>query len=179
MIDFFYQIYVWFYALTIQKVLGFLLLALFIWGFLRANLRTKTFSEINVVLLVISIMLITYAVLFRTSNYRQVYLKPFYKLVLAKKNPEEYREALMNAILFMPFGMTLPNLFFRDRPGKGLLLGVGVGFVLSIIFEALQYVFCLGTVETDDVISNTLGVLLGGTHILFAKLVRKLYADDR
>ena len=35
------------------------------------------------------------------------------------------------------------------------------GFLLSVAIESFQYYFCLGRAETDDVICNTLGCVLG------------------
>ena len=35
------------------------------------------------------------------------------------------------------------------------------GFLLSVVIESFQYCLCLERAETDDVICNTLGCMLG------------------
>ncbi|WP_442973818.1 VanZ family protein [Ruminococcus sp. 1001136sp1] len=41
------------------------------------------------------------------------------------------------------------------------MLCVVSGFLLSVVIESFQYCLCLGRAETDDVICNTLGCMLG------------------
>ncbi|WP_442973665.1 VanZ family protein [Ruminococcus sp. 1001136sp1] len=41
------------------------------------------------------------------------------------------------------------------------ILCVVSGFLLSVVIESFQYCLCLGRAETDDVICNTLGCMLG------------------
>ena len=47
-------------------------------------------------------------------------------------------------------------------------------FLFSFVIETVQYAFSLGVSETDDVINNTLGALLGYLiTYLFYKLLNK------
>lgn len=89
-----------------------------------------------------------------------VMLRPLYSFYLARtENREYYRTMLMNVFLFFPLGLTLP---FGLSGGKHpVLCSLALGMLLSIGIETLQYIFSLGWAETDDVIMNTLGVLVG------------------
>lgn len=91
-----------------------------------------------------------------------VNLLPLHSFYLARtENQEYYRSMLMNVLLFFPLGLTLPfGLAGRKRP---VLLSLAIGAALSVCIEALQYFLRIGWTETDDVIMNTLGVLLGSS----------------
>lgn len=61
-----------------------------------------------------------------------------------------------NIAAFIPFGVLLP-LLYRVRFGKFISL-----FVLTIlVLETLQALTYLGSFDIDDVISNTLGAVIG------------------
>lgn len=52
--------------------------------------------------------------------------------------------------------------------------GILYGFLLSVTVELLQYVFCLGYCEMDDVLHNTIGAAIGvlafkAIHLLLRK----------
>lgn len=89
-----------------------------------------------------------------------VRLVPFYSFYLARtENREFYRTMIMNVLLFFPLGLTLPFVLAgRKHP---ILLSITVGALLSVCIEGVQYFLRIGWTETDDVIMNTLGVLLG------------------
>ena len=65
-------------------------------------------------------------------------------------------QVYMNVFLFIPFGFLIP--FTSKRTFFQVLL---IGCCLSITIEALQYIFALGLCETDDVIHNTFGTIIG------------------
>lgn len=67
-----------------------------------------------------------------------------------------------NVLAFVPFGMLLPLLVRWARSfGKTLMLG----FEFSLLVEILQLFSKVGSFDVDDIILNTLGVLIG--HVLF------------
>ena len=66
----------------------------------------------------------------------------------------------LNIIMFVPMGIFLFAMFpkvFRKNVVRMLLCGAAV----SLIIEAGQGIFKLGHVQSDDVIANTFGVLVG------------------
>ena len=70
---------------------------------------------------------------------------------------EMFGENILNVLLFMPIGFLsgcgLQGMTFK----KALFLGGG----FSVFIELLQFVFKKGFCETDDVIHNVLGCLIG------------------
>ena len=61
-----------------------------------------------------------------------------------------------NVLLFIPIGFFLP-MIIKKPFFMPLIAGVGV----SVTIELLQLVLRRGTCETDDVISNSIGLLIG------------------
>lgn len=166
------QLYIWFYALKIWQVLGILLAVFLVWVFLTIRLKGSHKSLLRVLsagLLFVSLAVISYVVLKRNVQIREVHLQPFYKITMAQKNIEAYREALMNAILFVPIGLTVPHILPPAwKNGKRFLMTVLIALTFSAVLEISQYLFSLGTSETDDVICNTVGTALGALHFLLA-----------
>lgn len=108
----------------------------------------------------------------RTPGDYELVLTPFAALAAARRQPELYREMLMNVFLFFPLGLTLSNALPR-RWGHWRRIGVTTlaGCLLSAGIEYAQYRFCLGMAETDDVLCNTLGALLGAGSLLIAHAI--------
>ncbi len=110
------------------------------------------------------ILLICYFTLFRgSSGTRQIMLEPFWSY--RKWSAADVRwQIYMNIFLFVPLGGGLKSLGVKHA----VLIALGV----SVLVEALQYLFALGFCETDDVINNTLGALLGsGLYMLSNKFI--------
>ncbi len=64
---------------------------------------------------------------------------------------------IMNAVVFIPIGLLTAMLLHNVR-WWGMSL---IGLSLSISIEGLQYILQKGVCETDDVIHNTSGCMLG------------------
>ena len=83
------------------------------------------------------------------------------------------REILLNILVYVPLGLLLPSIL-PERCRRGavtLLCGIG----LSLLTEALQYITRRGYCETDDLIHNTAGTLLGlGLWMLGTLMLRRL-----
>ena len=68
-----------------------------------------------------------------------------------------------NVLAFVPFGIFLPLLIRKARMfGKTLLLG----FEFSLFVEIVQLFSRVGSFDVDDILLNTLGVVLG--YLFFA-----------
>lgn len=90
---------------------------------------------------------------------------------------EFYREMLMNAFLYFPFGLTLSTLLSsthlmnsgenkKDKNKSGKVIGpvsltISIGFLISITIESWQYFAGTGLAQGTDVIMNTLGCAIG------------------
>ena len=69
-----------------------------------------------------------------------------------------WRNLILNIAAFIPFGIMLPLL---SEKLQRLWKTVGIGFAFTIAIECVQYITARGQASTDDIINNTLGVLIG------------------
>lgn len=99
---------------------------------------------------------------------------------MARENREFYREMLMNAILFIPIGLTMPHILPQHwKTGTRVVFTVVLAMVFSMALESLQYLFSVGTTEVDDVIFNTLGALIGMLQLPMISLLKNAFAGRR
>lgn len=156
-----------FYCLPLSQVLCIMVCLLIIWTTLTHFLKRKMYSGwniFNIILCAFSFLLIIKMTLWgRSVGTRELELRPFYTLTTISYNDEAIRTLLMNVILFVPYGLTIPYVAETIIKGKGYRWSpcVASGFLISVAIELLQYCFCLGRAETDDVICNTMGCALG------------------
>ena len=115
----------------------------------------------------------------RATSERELILLPFYSFYQAIEQPEYYRVMLMNVILFEPIGLTLP-FALSERKCKKFFWVIGLGFLISVCVEGIQYVFCIGRAEIDDVICNTFGCTIGtGAYLIYQKrTVLRKYLEE-
>jgi len=69
-----------------------------------------------------------------------------------------WRNLILNILMFVPFGILLPLLSDKF---KRLWKIVCIGFAASVLIESVQFMTGRGQASTDDVITNTLGALIG------------------
>lgn len=160
------------YSRSLIGVLVAMPLLLAVWGALSARVAERQWRPGNLALLLMSAAVILYATLFSRAEGGGLILTPFAALAAARVQPELYREMLMNVFLFFPLGLTLSNALPR-RWNRWLRIGVTTlaGCLLSAGIEYAQYRFSLGMAETDDVLCNTLGALLGAASLLVAHAI--------
>lgn len=157
------------YVSDISIVIIATLIAMLLWPVLAVLLK-RQMRILSSVVAVLSVMVILYATVFsRGESSFGVELFPFASFIRAFEQPEAYRSMFMNLVLFVPIGLSLPFVF-RGKISKKVLLTVLFGFVLSVTIEMSQYLFALGFAETDDIICNTLGTIVGGCDYLILKL---------
>ena len=166
------------YALPLRQVCALMVIILFLWSFgqLRSGWELRAWQKTNAVLTALSLAAIVFStVLHRTSIDRPIILIPFYSFVLARRQPEYYREMLMNVLLFLPRGLTLSAALPERMPIRRRIgLTVLVGLVMSLAVELTQLLFRLGTAEVDDLLTNTSGALLGALHLPLGRVLRRL-----
>ncbi len=63
-----------------------------------------------------------------------------------------------NIIMFIPMGMLLPSAFKRFRK---FYKCVFVCFCLTVFIELVQLIFSIGYFELDDIMTNTVGGIIG------------------
>ena len=100
-------------------------------------------------------------VLFREPSAKRGYnLMPFWSYWDYGEHSyfmEMFGENILNMLLFVPIGF-LAGCGLRGMTFKRVLL---LGGGLSVFIELLQFIFKKGFCETDDVIHNVLGCIIG------------------
>ena len=76
---------------------------------------------------------------------------------------------LGNIAVMIPFGYALPSLFGQGK--KRPILYVFIGMFFSILVEIAQLFTHTGTCDVDDVILNTIGVIVG--YLIYSIFHRK------
>ena len=71
------------------------------------------------------------------------------------KNNQALRQILFNMLLFVPLGAIVRALT------RKVWVTVAIGIGLSVLAEGLQFATGLGFADIDDVISNSVGLLIG------------------
>lgn len=143
---------------TIWLTMLFLLILWTVVG--RKTKRRIIWKRFNGVVFLGIMAAILYVTLFdRGERPQEPVWIPFYSFVEAKIQPELYRSMLMNIFLFLPFGLSLPNIL--PKKAHPVAATIAFAMLLSMGIEAAQLVYGLGRCEVDDVIMNTLGAAMG------------------
>ncbi len=173
---FFHQIYIlpaWFIIILI-------LIALTIWRSCAAFADKKgalhIWRYINSVLLIMVLCVIVGMTLRNRSTPQNSITWDFWgKWEAAKRQPELYREMLMNVFLFVPFGLTMPFAVYNPRKRKcwpAVIVSIWFGFLFSALIECLQLVYSRGHAEPEDVICNTIGAVIGTISFILWAVIR-------
>lgn len=159
------------YRLPLSVVWCLIAFAVIVWALLMRWLsgrHPRVAKYGNLALVVVALGGILYITVLRNNPGKQeLILQPFQSFIEAKQQKEMYREMLMNVLLFVPFGLTVPfaltpvkdAVFQRNTRYAVIVLLITIA--LSVSIEAVQYHYALGRCETDDVLCNTLGALFG------------------
>lgn len=159
-------IFQYIYTRPLNIIILVMIMGVGIWCLLNRWIKYK-FSNSNVckninlfgtVSIIITIICST--VIIRGEGTEEVILIPFHFFYEAQNQPELYRSMFMNIFLFFPLGLTLP-FALPEKWNRRALITILFSMVLSITIEYLQYHYHLGRAETDDVICNTLGAIIG------------------
>jgi glycopeptide antibiotics resistance protein len=120
----------------------------------KVNNVTKRLTTVLFIIYLIAlcwILLFKLGVRFSYMENRNVNLIPFREpLILSGEN-------ILNVVVFVPLGIYAGVLFTRWRFGKKLFFF----FFISLLVEALQFILAVGAFDSTDVITNTLGGIIG------------------
>lgn len=150
------------YAQPLYLVVAEMILLIILWAWFKNRYGKLLWWKLfNLAVFVLAVSAILYSTVYsRTESYKVPVFIPFHSFYQAKTEPEIYRAMLMNLFLFEPIGLSLPNIL--PKKANPVVATVIIAMLLSVFIEAIQYYFCLGRCETDDVIMNTLGAAVGG-----------------
>ena len=83
----------------------------------------------------------------------------------------EWRNIILNIMMFVPFGVLLP---FVSKKFQAFWKTYLAGFLFTVLIEITQLLFHLGICELDDLMNNTVGAMIGyGFYRLFVLVVKK------
>lgn len=169
--------YLWIYCKPLWEIGVLAFLAILVWTFGAIFAKNKRIWQIlNGVIGAFLFLMILYKLLLeRTpSGERVLYLEPFHFFRTGNLNEEYGRMLVMNTFLFFPFGLCLSMALPKKIPlALRVLITVLVGVIYSIWGETTQYFTGRGTAETDDVIFNSVGMLIGTIPIILEHIILK------
>lgn len=83
--------------------------------------------------------------------------------------PRDWRNIILNIALFVPFGFLLP---FGIQRLRKFWITYLIGFFISLGIESIQYGLKIGLFELDDIMDNTIGMMIGyGCFALLSTLI--------
>jgi glycopeptide antibiotics resistance protein len=118
--------------------------------------------------LVLLVWIILFKLQFNISDIdqiRRVNLIPFYYST-ASGNRFHISEVMDNVIIFIPFGVLLSMLYDKMNAGKKFILI----FCTSLFLEIMQFILSIGSTDITDLITNSLGGIMG--IVLYGLLVK-------
>ena len=129
-----------------------------LWMLFLVRCQERRIKIVSTVATMIMVLLIVYITVLDRSRQTvsEIDLVPFSFILRGIRIRTVFREYWMNVYLFIPFGLE-SSAIMKKRHWRIVL----IGFAFSIVIESIQYIYSLGFCETDDVIANTLGCLIG------------------
>lgn len=133
-------------------------------------MKEKTKTKI---LLGIYFLLLVWIILFKLSfsfsdleTLRSINLIPFY---YSNQTSFHLGEVIDNVLIFIPLGIILKMLNIENK--KIIFLG----FILSFTLETMQFILSIGASDITDIITNTIGTIVG----LFLYLILEKCLKDK
>lgn len=113
------------------------------------------------------ILLFKLGVRFSYMENRIVNLIPF-REVLLSTGQIDIGESILNIVIFIPLGIYAGLIFKRWTLVNKILLF----FLMSLLFEGLQFVIRIGAFDTTDITTNVSGGILG---LMIFRSIEKLF----
>ena len=117
------------------------------------------------------LILLIWLVLFKLAtnlseipSLRGVNFIPFY---YTQETSMQVKEVLYNVVVFIPLGVYIQ--IFKEDWNKIIKCLIVLG--ISFLFEVVQFIFAIGASDITDLISNTLGGIVG---ILFCIILQRI-----
>ena len=134
----------------------------------------KNEKKITVALLIVYLLVLSWIILFKLQfsfsaldHIREINLIPFGGSVIVN-GKVDFDEIINNAIVFIPVGAYFSLLF-----NKSALKAIGSVFGISFVYEIIQFIFAIGASDITDLISNTLGGIIGVALVYVLSIVLK------
>jgi len=117
-----------------------------------------------IALFILYVLILSWIILFKATIPLVVFqLERSVNVVLFGNEPRLH-EIILNVLVFVPMG-----IFISALKKKGSFFGmVALVFLLSLFYEATQFIFAIGVCDITDLIANTLGGIAGaGMYYVF------------
>lgn len=99
------------------------------------------------------------------NKIRNINLIPFY---YPNEVSGHFKEVLENLLIFIPFGIYLKML---NKDNKKIII---YGLIFSLVLEISQFIFKLGATDITDLITNSMGTVIG---VYFYILLEKIFKN--
>ena len=136
---------------------------------MQENERNRKINMVTILFFIYCVLLV-WIILFKLSfslndldKIRKVNLIPFY---YKSKVSFHLSEVIQNVLIFVTLGIYLKMLGTNNK--KSIL----IGFSASLLLETSQYVLSVGVTDITDLITNTLGTIVG---VLCYNILKKLF----
>lgn len=124
------------------------------------------------ILFIIYIIILVWIILFKLSfNFSDIGRLRSVNLIPFKYDIEttfQLKEVIDNILIFIPMGVLLKMLKIDNK--RTILFG----FLTSLSFEIMQYMFQIGVSDITDIITNTTGTIIG---MLFYVILCKIFKN--
>lgn len=164
------SIFLWIYCMDFHKILILLAIfsGLFYTAWAKFNCRRFWKAAVLAALLTWAAVVIAQTILLRAPDSTLVPIwQPFHSYAAATAQKELLRSNFMNAVLFYPAGLLLVSMLpVKWKPIIKLSVSFAVFTLFSAGIEFLQFRYFLGLAQTDDVIHNVLGAVIGAVTML-------------
>ena len=136
-------------------------------------------KKLNLVKILFGIycILIVWIILFKFSlsinditgldKIRNINLIPFY---YSNEVSGHFKEVLENLLIFIPFAIYLKML---NKDNEKIIL---YGLIFSLVLEISQFIFKLGATDITDLITNSMGTVIG---VYFYILLEKIFKNSK
>ena len=125
-------------------------------------------------MLIVYLLVLSWIILFKLQfsfsaldHIREINLIPGASVIVNGK--VDFDEIINNAIVFIPVDAYFSMLF----KNKSALKAIGSVFGISFVYEIIQFIFAIGASDITDLISNTLGGIIGVTLVYVLSIVLK------
>lgn len=162
------RVFYYIYGRPLKTILIWTALAFILWTVTNLVVPKKVSRVMNFAGVLVMLIAITFLTLInRSANaVAEVELVPFWAF-----RKGHFQELWLNAFLFFPFGLTLPYVL-PDKIKNKVATTILIAALFSFFIELTQLIFRLGLCETDDLIMNTLGAVIGMLSYIFVSHIK-------
>lgn len=163
-----------------QLCMGILVFAA-MWVFVKRFFKKTQWLLLNRMLTAACLCTVLYYTLLMRSPTEEIRLQliPFYNLSHSTYKMGILQSMWLNVTLFVPLGVFIGN-GITEHVNNKFIKCAGICLCISLCIECTQWIARLGLAETDDVILNTLGGMIGyGVSMLFDFLLDRIEQKRR